>query len=269
MTDDELDPTILLGKCWQQGSVFSIMKGSEIDDLSEGTYLVLSQDCDIVNHSYKKEETIEVLRVLKIDSCVSGNLLARQPRLLDIQAVTGNLRAQPNNRQFVSRKKILALTPDYNLDKTNLNILIKWITDRYTRPAFPDAFNNRLASDKFFKKEIIGLLEKGVEALGLLIKVIPNEEIVDTKNYKVQPLLLTEKRDSCSDEMWEKLGEIAWEIRELFSKVKGIEVSNDNMQVIMASDEITYYEVKEFKNWKVDYLSYSNERASGKVICLP
>jgi hypothetical protein len=64
-----------------------------------------------------------------------------------------------------------------------LHVLVDWIAKRYTRPAFPDAFNERRAgSAKKIGKE---LKKNGKLITGIFLFISPNEECAAGESYQV------------------------------------------------------------------------------------
>jgi hypothetical protein len=109
---------------------------------------IISQDCDVVQPSLDREPYVEVLRGRWIDE-LSGNLThGKNPRTLQVATQHSDLAVEYSihDRVRVSRMLLQDCSPADKprwTTRTTASIA-QWVASRYTRAAFPDAFNERL-----------------------------------------------------------------------------------------------------------------------------
>jgi hypothetical protein len=177
---------------WRQGSLLP-------DDLAqraaatrfadwgpEDRAVLVSQDCDVVHSSYEVEPVVELIRakISAVENALTRH--GRNPRRLQLEAgAAGFLDFSVHDRWTVARGTLESHPPEPSLSIVgeSLHVLVEWIAKRYTRPAFPDAFNDRrTASTKKIEKE---LKKNGKLITGLFLAIAPNGECSAEENYKV------------------------------------------------------------------------------------
>ena len=137
---------------WRQGSILSSKHSEILDGLPfrAKVAVVLSQDCDVVQ-ACDKEHQLELMggEVLQTPDPATQN--ARHPRQLCICCDDGHtyLRLDVRHRCWIEKARLTGVPDDVlKLDRSATHQLAAWVAKRYTRPAFPDAFNDRLPTAK-------------------------------------------------------------------------------------------------------------------------
>jgi len=141
---------------WRQGSVLIPTNlDPEIRDglsLHEDSLLfVLTQDCDLVQPDFEKEPYVELLEIRPVTT-VDGNYEhGRNARKLDFFLGESAYRASCHDRHRLNRAILANIEPSgyHPVERTLCDMVADWIAKRYARPAFPDAFNRRLASETY------------------------------------------------------------------------------------------------------------------------
>lgn len=119
-------------------------------ELSEKSFcVVVTQDCDIVHEKKEEEPFVEFIIGNPTDdkSCKNG----KNPRKLHLENKEQILEFIIHNRFFVKKDSLVGFEFSdvlFELTSDNKKILKKWLGNRYTRAAFPDEFNIRLAKAK-------------------------------------------------------------------------------------------------------------------------
>jgi len=145
----------LYGAGWHQGAILgpALMEHFRPQGApAKFTHAVLiTQDCNIVID--EKEDRIEVMLGYIPDTGQETNDLAqgRNPRLYRTGNPETGLRVWDIRERFtISKFSFLSVlgeaVSDARLIDTELRDIRRWIGRRYTRPAFPDAFNARISS---------------------------------------------------------------------------------------------------------------------------
>ena len=143
-----------------------------------------------------------------------------------------------------------------------LNGYVHWLASRYTRPALPTTFNNRIArsDSKNKRKKIAKSLDAGLS--GIYVEISPNKELPENEDYSVNLLGLiaagyTDDRGDIENKI-EKYAEF---------------MRSANMDVLVSvrsEDEISVAVFNRFQRFYYDDLSLRNKsslpiEASGNI----
>lgn len=217
---------------------------------SEGSFcVVVTQDCDIVHEKTEEEPFVEFIigNFSEDKSCKNG----KNPRKLHLENNGQILEFIIHNRFFVKKdslSKFDFLNVFLKLTVDNKKILKKWLGNRYTRAAFPDEFNNRLAKAKVSK-----LIEKGISSkVSHIFFEVEDKELSDKENYQLNVMVVVD--DSAGIEK-DNIEDVYFEV---FDKIEGIE---SNIRVV-SENEVTLNELHSYKRWDKDSISFSNQNQS-------
>ncbi len=181
---------------WRQGSVIERQSaGERLKTLLEGTlselthWIVLSQDCDLVNGSYDKEPEVELLGCKVVEGADGSLTHGKNPRRIHLSAQIGNHSTVMEARvfhRFAFPRHVLeesAPTVGCTLLLDEVRILIEWVARRYTRSAFPDEFNRRIQkAQKGFKKV---LTDNGAVISGVWLALNTFSELAPGEPYRI------------------------------------------------------------------------------------
>ncbi len=142
----------------RQGGVLndeSIKRLDLIDvSVSDGFPVIITHDCDLL---HEKEEFVEVIIGRKIENPESVYENAKNPRCLHLQFTSPSdqkpvyLELRFSTRKSVPQNDFSKLRQKesiLNISEDNHRTLKHWLASRYGRPAFPDAFEDRLRTKK-------------------------------------------------------------------------------------------------------------------------
>jgi hypothetical protein len=264
MQEENIDSDKIKQNGWKQGAILPIMKEIKADVtiqnskelLCEGLYVVLSQDCDILQRSLKKEPLIELIRANEIAQCDGNSTFGKNPRKLHLQSAEGNYHFElfPYERYFIPRHYLENLNADESvIDRSNLRILVNWINKRYRRDAFPDQFNLRIQSSikkikKIFSQEIMK------KTYGLFVRLSSKEELKVNETYKVELVMLVPKDIYNKEQFLSEIDKNFDEILMILNDVEGIQILEGAQ--IQSTDEMTLHRYQQMKQLDFDYISF-------------
>lgn len=141
------------GTHWRQGSILKEEDAQSLGLVEPDTgelAILISHDCDIPNQT---EPDLEFIVGTVVDTEKPEYLSAQNPRTLHLRLIDEG--GQPRYLELThSRKKFVAkgefdsepTEPDSNLrlEPDDKRVLKQWLSARYGRPSFPDAFQERL-----------------------------------------------------------------------------------------------------------------------------
>lgn len=248
---------------WRQGSVLPAALANELNDqkllpwtVSPNEFLiVLSHDCDVTNASLTVEPTVELLR-LRAVSARDGNLdWGKNPRryqFVDSRTSPPMVyEASVHDRVLVPRHCLIGHKPDRArvVDPEILKRLCRWIAGRYTRAAFPNAFNDRVqpAVD-----ELRSLFKsKGHLLTGVYLLVI-DAELPEGDDYHV--VLIATMLDEQHNDLPARVSgqELLNRIEAIMAGCSGVELEASELR---SEADVSLDDLRRLKRWDFDDLS--------------
>lgn len=256
-------PQSIKDHAWRQGSVFPAAQAARVaasrftDWGADDRAVLLSQECDVVHGSYEVEPTVELIRAKLASAADVVVCHGRNPRRLQLETRAGpRLNLSVHDRWVVARSELESHPPDPSLavDGESLHILVEWIAKRYTRPAFPDAFNERRAGST--KKIEKALKKNGEQITGIFLAISPNEECSNDDTYKVA-LRVTAAKDTLAEKNVElDLVRATKQIADALDACEGIDVVD---HALVSEAAFTLDDLRYFQRWDWDFRSHSGE----------
>jgi hypothetical protein len=251
---------------WRQGSVLPqdlisvlIPLGRDLPTPNpDGLAIVLSQDCDINCQALEVEPFVDILWAVPA-SVVDGNLtLGKNPRKIQFQCMRAGreitLESSVRWKFELSRQELSKFRPESNvvLDEGVGTLLPKWVSKRFTRAAFPNVFNTRTFSSR---KKIKKYLEQKGKKLSGIYLLLEEDELPPEQNYEIviRGTMLDEDFDSPS---------FKGEVESAISKLASLLNEQSGIHVVdfgfVPEREFSISDLKVFKRWDYDALSYSD-----------
>ncbi len=251
---------------WQQGSLFSDADATHICakigvTINEPFVLIVaSQSCDIANNNLELDPHVEVYAARLIDKPNGNYLHNKNARLLHtkfIQRLPGvdmsaekHIEIKAFEKLFVPKTLLQGLSPttDRQMQEYDVRNFADWLAARYSRPALPTAFNNRIdAADP--RGTLRDKAKKANNLLsGMYVEILPFAELKDIERYQVN-LLGTVPAD------YE--GDLATAEAALTKHADILRAANmDVTQRLVREDEISLALIRRFKRFYYDDLSY-------------
>lgn len=265
MGRDDSDATQVKRNQWRQGSVApSALIETLVDnqflpwELAEGQLLVvISHDCDVMNPDFNTEPNVEFLRatLLRQSKKRGDYFWGKNPRKYQIEdSSTGASliwQFAIHDRACVPRHFLLDVTPDHNrsLAPDNLKRLCRWLARRYSRQAFPDAFNERT-------QDAIQRLRKKLKSQGDLLTAIylavcdeelsPHEpyDIIMYGSMRVEDFAIPEKRSRAQ--------QVLDKVEAALGGCDGIDIKVSELK---SEADISLDDLRKLKRWDFDYLT--------------
>jgi hypothetical protein len=234
---------------WKQFSVLDNLSGI-VQEVHKTHYLLVSQDCDIVQRSFDKEKNVEIIQIIEVEKPNKSNTNLKNFRtphiLFTANGEEKHYQINMGERFFVDRKILAEVVPIAGIvfDKKTQKMIIELLNARYERTALPDAFNARFP----FKKVKELLKDHSHDTYAFFIDVQPEEELSGDEYY-VRLIMLVIKREDAHDELLENIVE---EIKD------GINVVEYRVKTM---DEMSVGEYFEFKKLWLMELSYQGDEA--------
>lgn len=263
------------GKGWQAGAVIphdrvpSLLPhltrhGQEPPVVELNDWLVVvSQTCDVVQHDLQKEPLVEILHCRPVDELRPDFSGRKSTRQLDFRA---NKETHANvcltahatvDRFVVPREILLEFSPDeqrYLSERAVIN-LQEWYALRYTRPAWPDAFADRISRNT--KKKLATAL-KLVPTDDVEVRVAIkqcDQELPDDQSYNITVYFVVEQSQWDGSE---ELRAIAFDAHTKFvnalDSCDGITVDHD-LGGVKSGDEFTWQLTRTTDEWNFANLS--------------
>jgi len=255
---------------WRQGAVVQQVNIAGIFDsinqtMDSGIVLIVaSQSCDIVSSNLESEPFIE-LSIARLIEETDGNLTHnKNPRLLHATLQIRTSDGGVSREQYIELKAYEKLTipkeyfcdlvPDQNclLNDIQLEGYVSWLAARYSRPALPSEFNDRLVRvdprGKLRKKA-----KRANEQLsGIYVEIVPDAEISSEEIYAINLLgLVSSGFEGNLTEVQTVLDEYAEVMRQ---------ASMDVNVVLKRESEISVAAIKRFKRFYYDDLSFKDDQ---------
>jgi hypothetical protein len=182
---------------WRQGAILPrelLNPGVIPSDLDPHAKLILlSHSCDIVQGSYELEPYVEFFVARPASKPDGSKTKGKNPRCLQLHLVVRGekeLHEISVHEKYRDQRNILEHgEPDTSCSilQGDIRIVGLWAGKRYSRPAFPTAFNNRVShSSKKIKR---ALQQYGAKVTGIFILFEPPEdferELPDTEPYRI------------------------------------------------------------------------------------
>ncbi|MDB5821463.1 MAG: hypothetical protein JWR21_167 [Herminiimonas sp.] len=253
---------------WRQGSPLQRQEAVALGLIPEGDIksiaVMVSHDCDITNGH---EDDVEII-VGPIVARDGSFVRARNPRRLHLQFTSASTSSQCVDLLASEKRRIskaafrndsspdsaLSLSPEERLG------LKQWLAARYGRPAFPDAFEDRLAAIRLEKAiaKIVGRASNHV--VGIFFDLGPDRfaELPETDPYVLRIMIAYDATDGGSAARQEA-EDVARLITEAYTKESSPETSNgvilDGCNAV-ADTYLTLFDLRRLDQWRVDYISF-------------
>jgi hypothetical protein len=251
---------------WRQGS---IVKPENIQALLEAAghayepnviLLLASQSCDVANNDIESDPYIE-LSIAKPIAAEEGHLTHnKNPRILhtSISCRTGDenvatvthLEIKAFEKLFIPKECLKDLQPeqDKKLEQQQQRSYVAWLAARYSRPALPTAFNNRI-KDADPRGKLRKKAKQGSLCLtGIYIEITPDAEIGEGESYSVNLMGLLPADFKGDTTKAEGVINAYAEVM----RTAGMDVT----AVIRKEDEVSVATIKRFKRFYLDDLSF-------------
>lgn len=261
---------------WRQGCVLSdaAMDALDLRDAAEPTAccaVVITHDCDLANDNMAAEPDVELI-VGRVVTAPNGSFLwGKAPRTLHLpmrrkgEVVTVELVA--TRKVLLPKNALAAYQPndDFALEPKALAVMRSWLSSRYLRAAFPDAFVERMRATKFDEK-----LAKTVEPYGDLISFIyfvlddgAMSEHVEGEPYRLNIVLVFAPGDE-PEVSAERADEVADKVTDT-GEARLTHQGKSTGQIVLESciavseDDLPVSKTRLLMHWRLEHMSLRSE----------
>lgn len=267
----ECKPGGWLGRCWTAlTQAFRRSAMAKSIDVSTERWMVVSQDCDIVQLDWSKEPCVELVRI----RVAEGNQLpppwGQSPRDIQFSDPHGDKDAKRfvcsvHDRVWIDRRYLEDSCPDHDraISRESVKRLCHWVSRRYVRAAFPDEFNRRAKSalDQLTEKK--SDLNRGNDLLtGVYMLLVSERELEQGETYRVKiwaAMRPSEYEDQQKNNEAQKLVDL---LETALSSCSGIDIEEC---VLKSEQDITLDHLHIWKRWDFDILSLRPKKKSDKL----
>lgn len=261
-----IDHEAIRAQGWQQGS---ILTAGDTQSLAEqfnshcpanSRLIAVSHSCDIV-HSGPSEVHVEFCMARPLQARPDGNKThGKNPRSLHVPLTIDGHQEHFEilgwDRLRVERRVLQTLTPDPSAEiaADDLDVLLRWIADRYLRTALPDAFNSRIEQAR--RKIARSMESDGADLLSVLISMSSWDELPVEANYRLT-LIGVMRDDAYHDHSRREIAERALtKAATALQACSGIEVDDSSVE---PESRITLASMRMHGRFELDYLSLRSE----------
>lgn len=266
----ECKPGGWLGRCWTAlKQAFHRSTLAKSIDVSNERWMVISQDCDIVQLDWSKEPYVELVRIRVAQGNQPPPPWGQSPRDIQFSDPYGDKDAtrfvcSVHDRVWIDRRYLEDSCPDQDraISRECVKRLCHWVSRRYVRAAFPDEFNRRVkpALDKLMEKK--SNLSRSSDLLTGVYMLVSDRELERDETYRVK--IWAAIRPSAYEDL--KQNEAAQELVDLLeatlSSCSGIEVEECALK---SEQDITLDHLHALKRWDFDILSLRPKNKSDKL----
>ena len=258
----------LIAAGWRQGVILDPGSLLEVGvagmDHAVG-FLVLTQTCDCINPDFGKEPHLELLPLFPRDTKKGkpdpNYVDGKNPREIHFwisfnkeqKCVVARIR----DIQLVERERIeeLHFSDEIVILREVVDDIVDWRAARYSRTAFPEAFETAFRTITESFSEIIARDQSVIESL--LISILPFDEIEEGDCYEIHLHLMVTPTVMGQPNTIESLNESAEEIKDLFETCAAFGSAECK---VTSLDEMTLWKSRRLLDFsRYDYLSFGKE----------
>lgn len=224
---------------------------------SGGSWVVLTQSCDLLNKSLGEEPRVEVIlaehRSKKLNQGKKHGNDARELHLRDATSEQ-KLGFHSKNRHCFPRELLMGFRPDAVIgDKETRRELVRWISRKYERAAFADAFNRRWFG---IRKEWSKAVEKSDGDLYAIYVDVSSEELVGDTPYRINVYCVASMEATEDDRIFHATDALAETFGQLMDACNGIEVQECHL-VTMA--ELSLEDIHRLQRFDFDAITIKGD----------
>jgi hypothetical protein len=248
---------------WKQGILLAsndvrLKDSAHYEVPDDALFLIVSQTCDLIQGSFASEPYFECLCLHTLNREPNGAYLGgKNSRKIEFSLdpeADGNIHwfALPYERHLVKRELLLDLRPESSIEnEQTLKMILRWLSRRYTRTAFPDAFVSRI--DK--RKGAIGkkFFRLNAHISNVFVRVNPFEELDNANEYGMEIMLVMDAEKFDDTKTYRLCNTIKNELEYQLGECDGIKVDDISIE---STAFVTIEELKDFREWDYSHLSF-------------
>lgn len=254
---------------WRQGCVLKESTAAALGLVHESDpactcVMVVSHDCDLANDNLVAEPDVEVIVGRTVDKEDGNYAWAKAPRTLHLRLQEDGdeqvVELVSTRKRTIPKSALAAHEPDaaFVLDTRGLSVLREWLSSRYQRPAFPNAFVDRMKTTKADKK-----LAKAIEDFGAQISYV-NFKLLGglveraSGDPYVLDVVLVYPEGKDAEESRDAAEDVATEVESaLRGRLSDLSVIQLRSCITLCESEITIAQSRQLTQWRLEYMTLS------------
>jgi hypothetical protein len=228
--------------------------------LVEAKLIAISHDCDICNRFLDDEPWLEILVAWPIGELDGSLTLGKNPRKMHFSIGEGVAQRHYEldiHKKFRTKRDCLSAghpDPSFKLDRHQIQLIARWVGKRYSRPSFPNSFDQRIPAT--IRKKIKKLFTRdGADIKGIYL-ALTDAELKPNEEYLVVLRLVIASEAGEDDERELKALKVLTELQNLMNQCKGVSVFDAE---ILTVTQFSLADVLATKVWDYEYLSSEQE----------
>lgn len=235
--------------------------------------MVISHDCDLTCENLDAEPEVEVIIGRTIEVANGNFTWGKSPRTLHLPVTREGkevvVELAASQKDAILKNDLLPFEPDgaFQLSGRGLAVLRSWLSARYNRSAFPDAFVDRLKATKFETK-LAKLLEPHGPLISHVYFDLDRGEVVERQDgdpYELTVVLVTapgddpEQTAEAADKLADDIAEAA---HERFDG-KGMIELRDCLAV--PESQVTIAQARTMMQWRLEHMTHKGDDQLGPL----
>lgn len=225
--------------------------------------VAVSHDCDLAADE-RREPHAEFVAGCEIDGDRPEYRHGRNPRVLHVAIADDRwIEISIHDRFRVSKSglKQARVDPTASVKDADLEVLTSWIAKRYTRAAFPDAFNDRL---KRVDKPLEKLFKSGKgRAVTAIYLNCAERELSEAEKYRVAIRILAPAQVWEDSRAKDEVQNFESEFVRILNGCTGIAVED---ALSMPESDFSYADLRKYKRLDRDYRSFSDDGDTARPV---
>lgn len=220
--------------------------------------VVIAHDCDVNARSFDAEPNVELAVARKVEKEDGSKRMGKSSRYLQLKLDDGWYELWAADKFTVNREFLNGFEPSCFLPAEETKYLSEWLARRYSRAAFPSAFDRRIEP---IKNKIKKCLEGVAQDIFGIYFQVSQGEIGSDEDYSILGYAVMLDRDFRDTKKHELATTAFTTLQSLLETVK-IKLLED--VEIVSDKSFSLKSIRLTKRWDWDVLSY-DEGASGHV----
>lgn len=232
-------------------------------------WMVISQDCDLVQSDWLKEPYVEIVRIRLAQEDESLPQWLTNPRDLQFSDPPDQRKhrfvCSVHDRVRIDRMYLIDRKPELSrtFDRENVRRICHWISRRYVRAAFPDAFNDRVRPElNPLKDKKNSVLYKQSDLLTGIYMLVTEAELGPDEDYKVVVWGTMRVQDFEDKERHQVAQQILDLLESKLGRCQGIEIEDCQLK---SEQDVTLDHLHTWKRWDFDVLSLRPKRKNAPL----
>ncbi len=217
------------------------------------TLIITSHDCDVNSRNFTDEPYAELVIARKAER--DGNKkMGKSSRFLQLKTEINSeevyYEMRASDRFSIARTRLSSFSPANYLSPANTEFLSEWLARRYSRAAFPNAFDERISP---LKGKIKSCLQNVSGDIFGIYFSLTEEELPKTESYKTVGFAVMIDEDFCDSTKLDRCKLAITKLQGLLSRVR---IEFDEDIEIVSDKDFSLEDLRLTRRWDWDVLSY-------------